>query len=150
MKAQLASMLALSALGALSAGTPQAGSFDPPDPEIFARPQDRDCARLLMTPCTEADVGHGCYRYDGRISRETPCIHQVDPDTIGSLPTDQCYKMEAARRYRGVWVDEFEGQRFVPEGARPPPWPRDDPKSHGWREEFERPGLRRSGSTPAV
>jgi hypothetical protein len=137
-KAQIASALIF---GAFSFGTPQAGPFDLPDPKVFARSEDQERARLLSKPCTEADVGRGCYRFDGRVSREMPCRYHIDARTIRSLPTDQCYKMEAPRRYRGVWVDEFEGQRFIPEGTSPPEWPRTDPKSAGWSEQFERARL---------
>ena len=132
---QMASMLAFATM---SVGTAQAEQFDPPDPKVFARPEDQERARLLMKPCTEADVGRGCYRYDGLEFREAPCSYHIDASTIGSLPTDQCYKMEEARRHRGVWVDEFEGQRFIPEGTNLPEWPKTDPKSPGWKEQFER------------
>ena len=117
------------------------GQFVAPNPEVFARAEDQERARLLSKPCAEADEGHGCYRYDGRLIRDFPCAYHIEPGVIGSLPTDQCYKMEAPRRYRGVWIDEFEGQRFIPEGTNPPEWPRTDPKSAGWREQFERARL---------
>lgn len=29
-----------------------------------------------------------------------------------STPAEQCYKMLPSRRYRGIWLDEFEGSRF--------------------------------------
>jgi hypothetical protein len=45
--------------------------------------------------------------------------------------------MDAPRRYRGVWVDEFEGQQFIPEGTREPEWPRGDPKSPEWRKQAD-------------
>jgi len=135
---QLASILASVTL---DVGTAQAGPLDPPDPQVFARAEDQERARLLLKPCTEADVGRGCYRYDGRALREAPCSYRIDASTIGSLPTEQCYKMEKARRYRGVWIDVFEGQRFIPEGTKPPEWPKTDPKSPGWKEQFERARL---------
>lgn len=118
-------------------GTAAIGQFSLPSPEVFARAEDQVRARLLSKPCTEADVGRGCYRFDGRLIREAPCAYHIDAGTIGSLPTDQCYKMEASRRYRGVWVDEFEGQSFIPEGTKAPEWPRGDPKSSGWRKQFD-------------
>ena len=31
---------------------------------------------------------------------------------IEGLPLDQCYKMQPARRFRGIWLDEFEGSTF--------------------------------------
>lgn len=113
----------------------------PPTPEVFARSEDQQRARLLDVKCNDADEGHGCYRYNDLLVREAPCTYHVEAGVIGSLPTDQCYKMEAPRRYRGVWVDEFEGQRFIPEGTNPPEWPRTDPKSPGWKAQFERARL---------
>ncbi|NIJ21126.1 hypothetical protein FHS95_002829 [Sphingomonas naasensis] len=129
------------ALGTSNVGIPQAGPFDQPEPQVFARSEDQERARMLSEPCSEADIGIGCYRFNGRSIREAPCTYHIDPGVIGSLPTDQCYKMDAPRRYRGVWVDEFEGQRFIPEGTSPAEWPRADPKSAGWREQFERARL---------
>jgi hypothetical protein len=38
-------------------------------------------------------------------------------DVIVGVPFDQCYKMLPPKRYRGVWLDEFEGSAFF-EGAR--------------------------------
>ena len=131
-------LILILACATLSSGAADAGQFDPPDPRVFARAEDQERARLLTKPCTEADVGHGCYRYAGHALREYPCAYHIDAGTIGSIPTDQCYKMEPPRRYRGIWVDEFEGQAFIPEGSTPPEWPRADPKSAGWRQQFER------------
>jgi hypothetical protein len=31
---------------------------------------------------------------------------------IANMPTDRCYKMQPARRFRGIWLDEFEGSVF--------------------------------------
>ena len=115
-----------------------AGFMDPPNPEVFARAGDRERARLLSKPCTKTDAGHGCYRFGGRLIRESPCMEHVDPQTLRGLPTDQCYKMDPPRRFRGIWIDAFEGQAFIPEGTTPPIWPRTDPKSPGWRQQFER------------
>lgn len=134
-------MALMLAAGASNAGTAQAGPFDRPDPQVFARVEDQQRARQLSKPCTDADIGRGCDRFDGRSIREAPCAYYIYAGTLGSLPTDQCYKMERPRRYRGVWVDEFEGQRFIPESTSPPEWPRTDAKSAGWREQFERARL---------
>lgn len=112
--------------------------FADPNPKVFARAEDQKRARLLSKPCIEADEGRDCYRHNGRLIREFPCTYHIEVGVIGSKPTDQCYKMEAARRYRGVWVDEFEGQAFIPEGAKPPEWPRSNPKSPEWRKEADR------------
>jgi hypothetical protein len=120
---------------------PAFAQFGPPKPEVFARAEDQQRARLFTTRCAKADVGRGCYRYEDRLIREYPCTHHIETNVIESLPTDQCYKMERPRRYRGVWVDEFEGQRFIAEGTSPPEWPRNDPKSPRWRERFEQARL---------
>lgn len=137
-KGQIASILAFATLSVVTA---YAGPFDMPDPQIFARAEDQERARLISKPCAETDVGHGCYRYDGRALRESPCLYHIDTRTIRSLPTDQCFKMDTSRRYRGVWVDEFEGQRFIPEGTTVPTWPRTNPSSPGWREQAEQARL---------
>ena len=128
---------ALLVLG-LGCGPARAGPFGPPDPNVFARAEDRARARLLTVPCAPADVGRGCYRHDGRLLRESPCTFHIDANTIGSRPVDQCYKMQPARRFRGVWTDAFEGQSFVPDGAPRPEWPRVAATAPGWREQFDR------------
>lgn len=115
-----------------------AGQFGYPDPDVFARAEDRERARLLGTPCAAADLGRGCYRSGDRLIRQAPCTYRVSATIFASLPTDRCFRMEPARRHRGVWVDEFEGQLFIPEGAKPAQWPRTDPQTPGWREQFER------------
>jgi hypothetical protein len=124
------------ALSMLSASA--AGQVDPPDPEVYLRVEDQVRARLIRQPCTEADVGHGCDRLGSKLIRRLPCTSPTGPGIIGFLPTDQCFKMEPQQRYRGLWVNEFEGQRFIAEGAAPPDWPSDDPQQPGWREQFER------------
>ena len=118
--------------------TAAVGQVASSDTRVFARAEDQARARLLGKPCTEADVGHGCYRYDGRLVREAPCLYHIDAETMGSLPTDTCYKMEAPRRYRGIWVDEFEGQSFVPEGTKAPEWPRGNRSSPEWIKQVDR------------
>lgn len=60
------------------------GQFAPPNPEVFARAEDQQRARLLGKPCAEADEGHACYRYDGRLIRESPCTYHIEPGAIGS------------------------------------------------------------------
>lgn len=117
------------------------GQFDLPKPEAFVRPEDQQRARLLSKRCADADVGRGCYRYNDRLIREAPCTFHIKSGVIGSLTTDQCYKMQAPRRHQGVWIDKFEGQSFIPEGTSSPEWPRTDPKSPRWREQFERARL---------
>jgi hypothetical protein len=49
--------------------------------------------------------------------------------------------MSPPRRFRGVWVDEFEGQRFIPEGTNPPEWPEIDSTAPDFRKQFEKARL---------
>lgn len=127
-------LLACAMAGFATAGTAQ---FALPDPEVFARPEDQERARLRQTPCAQADVDRGCYRLGSRLIRQAPCMYHIDPGTLTSIPVDQCYKMEPSRRHKGVWIDEFEGQAFIPEGSPIPAWPRGDPRAPTWREQFE-------------
>ncbi|WP_296614099.1 hypothetical protein [Sphingomonas sp.] len=113
------------------------GQFILPKPEVFVRAEDQQRARFLEKPCASIDEGHGCYRYDGRLIREAPCAYHIEAGVIGFVPTDQCYKMDAPRRYRGVWIDEFEGQKFIPEGTRAPEWPRGNPQSPEWQKKAD-------------
>jgi hypothetical protein len=126
------------ALMLLASGVARAGFMDPPKPEVLARAEDQERARLLSKPCAKADEGHGCYRFGGRLWREAPCTEYVDAQTLREVPTDQCYKMDPPRRFRGIWIDEFEGQAFIPEGATPPEWPRGERQSPGWQQQFDR------------
>lgn len=116
---------------------PALGQFARPKPEVFARVEDQQRARLLTTRCVDADEGRGCYRYENRLIREYPCTKFIEPNTLDSLPTDQCYKMDMPHTYRGVWINEFEGQQFIPEGTVAADWPRADRKSPGWSKRFE-------------
>ncbi len=115
----------------------RAGPFDLPDPQVYARAEDRERARLILAPCTPADEGRGCARENGELTRKPPCTVRAKDGVSQSLPTDQCYRMDAPRRYRGVWIDEFEGQRFIPEGASPPQWPDLDARAPDMQEKFE-------------
>jgi hypothetical protein len=48
------------------------------------------------------------------------CLRQEETEfgpVITSIPLDQCFRMTAPQRMKGVWIDEFEASRFVP-GAR--------------------------------
>ncbi len=121
-----------------SFGVAKAGPLDLPKPEVFIRAEDQERARLLGNPCKKDDIGRGCYSFNGFGWREAPCTYHIDDGSIGSLPTDQCYKMEEPRRYQGIWIDAFEGQRFIPTGTTPPAWPTGDPNSPGWRAQADR------------
>ncbi|SEJ85989.1 hypothetical protein SAMN05428950_1044 [Sphingomonas sp. OV641] len=136
------SVFMLAVISTAIGGSAAAQLFALPNPEQFALTEDQIRARLLGTPCTEADEGRGCFRYDGRLERELPCAFHNDDGEVEFLPTDQCYKMEPAQLYRGVWIDEFEDQQFVPEGTQTPEWPRTAVRSKGWREQFERARLK--------
>jgi hypothetical protein len=127
------------ALASVTAGfaTAATGQFTPPEPEVFARAEDQQRARLLAKPCTKADVGRGCYYAREFLVREAPCTFHIDATTNGSLPVDQCYKMDVPRRYRGVWIDAFEGQQFIPDGAKEPQWPNGNLTSPDTRKKFE-------------
>jgi hypothetical protein len=107
------------------AGVGTAQSIDRPKPEMFNRAEDRMRAQLLGTPCTEADLGRGCRRVGDRLIRDYPCSIYDDPRFISSLPTDHCYKMGEPQRFSGVWIDEFEGQEFIPDGVALPELPQD-------------------------
>lgn len=54
------------------------------------------------------------------------------------LPLDQCYKMEKQRKYRGVWIDDFEGQRFIAADASFPNQAGNNPETLAWLENAER------------
>jgi hypothetical protein len=46
-----------------------------------------------------------------------PCqVKEKTPDGVvyGSKPTDQCFKMQPERIWRGMWRNQFEGSRFCP------------------------------------
>lgn len=128
--------LALLSAALLGVTAADATQLDPPRAETFVRAEDRQRARLARTPCTDADVGHGCYRFDGQLLREAPCTYHIDARTLGVRPTDQCVKMDAPRRYRGIWIDAFEGQQFIPDGTPEPRWPASG--APNWRRQFDR------------
>lgn len=76
-----------------------------PPPEAYIHRADQERARHLDAnnfPCAT-------YTRDGEYT------------TVTSLPTDQCYKMRAPQRMRGVWIDEFEGSQFFPNRSVAPP-----------------------------
>lgn len=131
---QLAFAATFATLGSSAA---QKDPIDLLKPEMFVRSEDQERARHIGKPCAAADVGRGCHRYNDALWRDTPCSYLIDADTIGSLPTDQCFKMEEARRFRGVWINDFEGQAFIPEGTKPPEWPADNLDKTQWRKQFD-------------
>ena len=48
------------------------------------------------------------------------CLRQIQKAGIDALPdgTEQCFQMTPSQRWRGVWRNDFEGQRFCPAPAR--------------------------------
>jgi hypothetical protein len=48
------------------------------------------------------------------------CLNKVRVGGIQAMPdrTDACFRMEGPRRWKGLWRDEFEGQRFCSFPAR--------------------------------
>jgi hypothetical protein len=50
-------------------GTAATGQLASPNPEVFARAEDQARAGMLGKPCTEADLGRGCYRFEGSLLR---------------------------------------------------------------------------------
>jgi len=119
----------------LSLGIAEAAAQE--NPEVYLRAEDQEKARSLNKPCQETDVGHGCWRFNDHLVREVPCKHYKGGGMIEVAPIDQCYKMDEPRRYRGIWIDEFESQGFIPEGTEPPQWPGPD-HPPGWEEQLER------------
>lgn len=116
---------------------PNAGVHDRPNPEVYVRKADGELARLFDKPCSEADVGKGCRRSSNRVRRISPCSDYRDGFAIHRR-TDQCYKLEKPRRFRGVWIDEFEGQQFILQETNPPEWPRFDRNTPGWAQQIEK------------
>lgn len=82
-----------------------------PPPDAYIHAADRERAARHQIPCV---------------------IEHVDKEGryLGSIPTDQCFKMLPAQRMRGVWIDAFEGSQFFPgrttapggRGGRPSIW----------------------------
>jgi hypothetical protein len=67
-----------------------------------------------------ADIGKQSWMALGLGYFSHPCWREEQTEfgpVMHSLPTDECFRMTEPRRMKGVWIDEFEGSRFVP-GAR--------------------------------
>jgi hypothetical protein len=127
----------LTALAFAASASAAVAQFELPDPKVYARAEDRARARLRGAPCTEADVGRGCYRMGERLVRESPCSTYRD-GVIDRLATAKCVKMTRPQRFRGIWVDYFEGQAFIPAGSTPPQWPAGTLPPAEWRAQYER------------
>jgi hypothetical protein len=49
-----------------------------------------------------------------------PCTHHVRDrpgDISVSTPDNECFKFDPPKRWKGLWLSEFEGSRFCPEPA---------------------------------
>jgi hypothetical protein len=100
--------------------------FDKPPPEAYLRSEDQDRARrgdIDDYPCTIRKEENGTIYIEG-------------------LPRDECVHMTPRQRYRGVWVNEFEGSHFYIDQRHPPASPE---APCAWldveRVEFERPAF---------
>lgn len=127
----------LTALAFAAAGSAAVAQDELPDPKVYAHAEDRARARLRKVPCSEADVGRGCYRMGERLVRESPCSTYSD-GVIHQRATAKCVKMTRPQRFRGIWVDHFEGQAFIPAGSTPPQWPDGKLPPAEWRVQYER------------
>ena len=84
---------------------------------------------LNITACDErATPIRGYQRFSDGVASKAggllgyPCSQKETIDGIvvyGRIPAEQCYRLLPARRYKGIWLDEFEGSRFF-EGASTP------------------------------
>lgn len=78
----------------------QLGANPPPPPQAYR--SVKDAAISLLWPLWLAEI--------------TPCTQRDTADGIvvrSGLSTDQCFKMQPQRRFKGIWLDEFEGSRFL-------------------------------------
>jgi hypothetical protein len=97
--------LSMIVAGALAATTAIAGLDDRLPPSAYVDPVDQQIAR----------TGHGVG------NRPFPCARERMEHGIAlvvSAPTERCVKMLPARRWRGLWINEFENSRFCPAPAR--------------------------------
>ncbi|WP_332785682.1 hypothetical protein [Sphingomonas sp. PB1R3] len=81
-------------------------------------------APLILAGCGERSVPLTAYRHPAdaiaslvplRFIRLYPCANHETIngiDVLAAIPTDECYKMLPPRRFRGIWLSEFEGSRF--------------------------------------
>jgi len=91
-------------LAAAVAALAQAHGFNEPPPEAYVDPVDRQIARTRVgvpgrpVPCGREEIENGVKMVIGQ-------------------PTDQCFRMLPAQRWRGLWRNDFEGSQFCPEPA---------------------------------
>ncbi|NTS66771.1 hypothetical protein HRV97_16645 [Sphingomonas sp. HHU CXW] len=127
----------LTAFAVAALGSAAVAQDELPDPKVYARAEDRARARLCGVPCSEADVGRGCYRMGERLVREAPCSTYRD-GAIHGLATAKCVKMTRPQRFRGIWADHFKAQAFISAGSTPPPWPNGKLPPAEWRAQYDR------------
>jgi hypothetical protein len=83
-------------------------------------------ACFLIAGCEETRTAETTKpeRYSAQQIREAlpgiteACIAKLQRDNTGMVPADQCFDMQEARRFRGLWRDDFEGSRFCPAPAQ--------------------------------
>lgn len=91
-------MTAIYLLAALAQG------FTEPPPEAYLDPVDQQIARTGIglpgrpRPCLRQEMGGGV-----KFTRRTP--------------TEQCFKLQPAQRWRGLWRNALEGSEFCPAPA---------------------------------
>ncbi|WP_294252807.1 hypothetical protein [uncultured Sphingomonas sp.] len=88
--------------GVIVPGGFHVGPLDRLPPEAYLDPVDQEIARTGV----------------GKPGRPFPCAREVkfsDTTVVESGSTDRCVRMEQSRLWRGLWRNEFEGQRFCPE-----------------------------------
>jgi hypothetical protein len=84
---------------------PAPHGFTEPPPEAYVDPVDREIARTHV----------------GRPGRPAPCAREEIQNAIKVIvsgPTETCFRMLPARRWRGLWRNDFEGSQFCPAPAR--------------------------------
>lgn len=85
-------------------------------------------ALLILSACNERASPLAAYRHAGDALASVlplgvlgiyPCASRQKEsgiEVIVGVPVDQCFKMLPAERFRGIWLDQFEGSTFF-EGA---------------------------------
>lgn len=91
-------------LGLGFASAAQAGLRDRPPPEAYIDPVDQQIARTGV----------------GVPGRPSPCTHEEVTNGIKVIvgsSTEQCVRMSAPRRFKGLWRGAFESSQFCPAPA---------------------------------
>jgi hypothetical protein len=91
-------------LAASAVALSPAHGFTEPTPEAYIDPADQQIARTRV----------------GLAGRPVPCGREQlhgGVKVIVSVPTERCFKMLPAQRWRGLWRNAFEGSQFCPAPA---------------------------------